>query len=110
VRWPAEVRRRFLDLARTLQRRRVPLHALGLQVHEPLDAWFPPTELRLTLDECAALSLPRHLTEFIPLSSGRPITGGWREGTWSDGTSHAFTVVLSKKAGTDGRLRLTVRP
>jgi GH35 family endo-1,4-beta-xylanase len=198
-----EVRRRFLDLARTLQRRRVPLHALGLQVHEPLDAWFPPAELRLTLDECAALSLPLHLTEFIPQSSGKPITGGWREGTWteeaqaeyaeqvyriafghpavelvnwwafsdrdawmpggglvdadyrpkpvfrrlerlvneewrtsfesrtdsagavafrgfygryavtlreSDGTAHAFTVVLSKKAGTDGRFRLTVRP
>jgi hypothetical protein len=28
----------------------------------------------------------------------------------SDGTAHAFSVVLSKKAGTDGRFRLTVRP
>jgi hypothetical protein len=28
----------------------------------------------------------------------------------SDGTAHAFTVALSKNAGTDGRFRLTVRP
>jgi hypothetical protein len=30
------------------------------------------------------LGLPLHLTEFIPQSSGKPITGGWREGTWTE--------------------------
>jgi hypothetical protein len=47
-----DVRQRFLDLVKTLQSRRAPVHALGLQVHEPLDAWFPPEELRQTLDTC----------------------------------------------------------
>jgi GH35 family endo-1,4-beta-xylanase len=79
-----DVRQRFLELVKALQSRRAPVHALGLQVHEPLDAWFPPEELRRTLDSCAPLGLPLHLTEFIPQSSGKPITGGWREGTWTE--------------------------
>jgi hypothetical protein len=28
--------------------------------------------------------MPLHLTEFIPQSSGKPIAGGWREGTWTE--------------------------
>jgi endo-1,4-beta-xylanase len=79
-----EVRQRFLDLARLLQRRRVPVHALGLQAHEPLDAWLPPGELRAALDACAELGLPLQVTELIPQSSGKTIAGGWREGTWTE--------------------------
>ena len=79
-----EVRQRFLELARALQERLVPVDALGLQVHEPLDAWFPPEEVRRTLDLYAPLGLPLHLTEFIPQSSGKPIQGGWREGRWTE--------------------------
>jgi GH35 family endo-1,4-beta-xylanase len=79
-----EVRQRFLELVRLLQARRAPVDALGLQAHEPLDAWFPPEEVRRTLDLYAPLGLPLHVTEFIPQSSGKPITGGWREGTWTE--------------------------
>jgi endo-1,4-beta-xylanase len=79
-----EVRQRFLELVRLLQARRAPVHALGLQAHEPLDAWFPPEEVRQTLDLYAPLGLPLHVTEFIPQSSGKPIAGGWREGTWTE--------------------------
>jgi GH35 family endo-1,4-beta-xylanase len=78
-----EVRQRFLDLVKLLEARRAPVDALGLQVHEPLDAWFPPEEVRRTLDLYATLGRPLHLTEFIPQSSGKPIAGGWREGTWT---------------------------
>jgi endo-1,4-beta-xylanase len=79
-----EVRQRFLELVELLQARGVPVHALGLQVHEPLDAWLPPEEVRRTLDLYAPLGLPLHLTEFIPQSSGKPIAGGWRTGTWTE--------------------------
>ncbi len=79
-----EVRQRFLELVKTLKARRTPVHALGLQAHEPTDAWFPPEEFVDTLDACRTQGLPLHITEFEPQSSGKPITGGWRDGVWTE--------------------------
>jgi hypothetical protein len=45
--------------------------------------WFSPIEVEATLDRMAEFGLPLHITEFIPQSSGKTITGGWREGTWT---------------------------
>ena len=77
-----KVRERFYQLAKELQQRGVPISGLGIQAHEPSSEWFPPQEVRDTLDRLASLGLALHITEFIPQSGGRKITGGWRTGTW----------------------------
>jgi GH35 family endo-1,4-beta-xylanase len=79
-----EVRQRFLSLVQQLKAERVPIGALGIQTHEPSDAWFPPEEVVKTLDLLGSLGYPLEITEFIPQSSGIPIAGGWREGRWTE--------------------------
>ncbi len=37
-----------------------------------------------TLDAVQGVGLPVQITEFEPQSSGKPITGGWRQGTWTE--------------------------
>jgi len=79
-----EVRQRFLRLVQQFKAEQVPIGALGIQTHEPLDAWFPPEEVVKTLDLLGSLGYPLQITEFIPQSSGKPIAGGWREGLWTE--------------------------
>lgn len=79
-----EVRQRFQSLVEELRRRNVPVTGIGIQAHEPRERWISPVELYATLDQYAALDLPIHITEFIPQSSGKAITGGWREGRWTE--------------------------
>ena len=79
-----EVRQRFVNLVQQLKAEHVPIGALGIQAHEPADAWFPPEEVVKTLDHLGSLGYPLQITEFIPQSSGKPIVGGWREGNWSE--------------------------
>ncbi|HVU22827.1 MAG TPA: endo-1,4-beta-xylanase [Opitutus sp.] len=78
-----ETRERFAALVQTLLARGAPVRGLGIQAHEPREEWFPPDEVKATLDRLAQFGLPLHITEFIPQSSGKPITGGWREGPWT---------------------------
>ncbi len=77
-----EVRERFFRLVKELQRRNTPISGLGIQAHEPRSEWFPPQAVRATLDRLAQTGLELHITEFIPQSSGKKITGGWRTGVW----------------------------
>ena len=86
------VRQRFQDLVQELQRRNVPLTGIGMQAHEPREAWISPVALYATLDQYASLNLPIHITEFIPQSSGKKITGGWRQGTWTPEAQADFAV------------------
>ena len=79
-----EVRQRFLSLVQQLKAALVPIGALGIQTHEPLDAWFPPEEVVKTLDLLGSLGYPLQITEFTPQSSGKSIAGGWREGRWTE--------------------------
>jgi GH35 family endo-1,4-beta-xylanase len=79
-----DVRQRFFDLVKTLRARRTPIHALGLQAHEPTDAWFPPERIVAAFDQYQGFGLPLQVTEFEPQSSGKPITGGWRQGAWTE--------------------------
>jgi endo-1,4-beta-xylanase len=88
------VRERFLALVRALQARGTPLSGLGIQAHEPREHWYPPEELWATLDALAGTGLPLHITELHPQSSGKPITGGWREGTWTEAAQAEFTEQL----------------
>lgn len=77
------MRNRFAGLVKELKSRNVPLCGLGLQAHEPRFEWFSPEEVWETYDVLGALGYPLHVTEFIPQSGGREITGGWREGKWT---------------------------
>jgi len=79
------VRKRFFDLVKELKHRDTPISGLGIQAHEPLKGreWYPPKDVLETLDYLGSLGYPLHITEFMPQSSGMSITGGWREGAWT---------------------------
>ncbi|MCE5272677.1 endo-1,4-beta-xylanase [bacterium] len=83
-------RQRFFDLVKMLQARGTPIRGLGIQSHEPREEWYPPQRVRATFDRLAELGLPLHVTEFIPQSGGKPITGGWRSGTWDEAAQADF--------------------
>ena len=93
-----EVRQRFLNLVQQLKAERVPIGALGIQTHEPLDAWFPPEEVVKTLDLLGSLGYPLQITEFIPQSSGKPIAGGWREGRWTEESQAEYAEQIYRLA------------
>ncbi|HWA86167.1 MAG TPA: endo-1,4-beta-xylanase [Opitutus sp.] len=96
-------RERFCALVKTLLARGVPVRGLGIQAHEPREEWFPPAEVKATLDRLGQFGLPLHITEFIPQSSGKPITGGWREGNWTadaqaDCAEQLYTIAFGHPA------------
>lgn len=78
-----EVRQRFYELIKELRRRNTPLSGIGIQAHEPREMWFSPVEMYKTFDLYSEFNLPIHITEFIPQSSGKEITG-WRSGKWTE--------------------------
>jgi endo-1,4-beta-xylanase len=77
-----EIRDRFYRLIKELKRRNTPFTGIGIQGHEPREMWFSPVEMYKTFDLYKEFNLPLHITEFIPQSSGKPMTG-WREGIWT---------------------------
>ena len=84
------VREKFYQLLSELQKRNVPVTGIGIQAHEPHEMWFSPVEIVATFDKYQQLGLPLHITEFTPQSSGKAITGGWREGTWTEEAQAEF--------------------
>lgn len=86
----AEDRERFYQLVAELKRRGTPISGLGIQAHEPREEWFSPEKVWTTLYRLGSLGYPLHITEYIPQSGGRPITGGWREGTWTEEAQAEF--------------------
>ncbi|MEJ7587391.1 MAG: endo-1,4-beta-xylanase [Ferruginibacter sp.] len=85
-----QIREKFYRLVKELQQRNAPVRGIGIQAHEPRDMWFSPIEIVKTFDKFQELSLPLHITEFIPQSSGKGITGGWRQGTWTEEAQAEF--------------------
>ena len=83
-------RERFYQLVVELKHRGTPISGLGIQAHEPREEWFSPEKVRTTLDRLGELGYPLHITEYIPQSGGKPITGGWREGTWTEEAQAQF--------------------
>lgn len=83
-------RERFYDLVTELKRRGTPISGLGIQAHEPRQEWFAPEAVWATLERHAELGYPLHITEYIPQSGGKPITGSWREGMWTEETQAEF--------------------
>ena len=85
------VRKRYDDLLAELKKRNAPLSGIGIQAHEPRQEWFSPVEIWKTFDQYQRFGFPVHITEFHPQSSGVPITGGWRTGTWTPEAQAEFT-------------------
>ncbi len=85
-----DVRERFYLLVVELKRRQTPISGLGIQAHEPREHWYPPREVWATFEKLASLGYPLHITEFIPQSGGKDITGGWRRGKWTEDAQAEF--------------------
>ncbi len=84
-----EVRERFRAIIAELMKSGAPVKGIGIQAHEPREMWFSPVEVYKTFDLYAQFGLPIHITELIPQSSGKAITG-WREGTWTQQAQAEF--------------------
>jgi endo-1,4-beta-xylanase len=84
-----EVRERFFQLIKELLKRNTPIKGIGIQAHEPREEWFSPIEMYATLDLYSEFNLPIHITEFMPQSGGKAITG-WREGIWTEDAQAEF--------------------
>ena len=86
-----EVRDRFYELLKELKKRNTPIGGIGIQAHEPREMWFSPVEMYKTFNLYSEFNLPIHITEFIPQSGGKDITG-WRTGKWTEETQAEFAV------------------
>ena len=84
-----EVRERYYELLKELKKRNTPIGGIGIQAHEPREMWFSPVEMYKTFDLYSEFNLPIHITEFIPQSAGKDITG-WRTGKWTEETQAEF--------------------
>lgn len=91
-----EVRKRYDDLLSELKKRKAPLGGIGIQGHEPRQEWFSPVEVWKTFDQYQRFGYPIHITEFHPQSSGVPITGNWRSGSWTPEAQVEFTEQFVK--------------
>lgn len=91
-----DVRKRYDDLLTELKRRNAPISGMGIQAHEPRQEWFSPVEVWNTFDLYYRFGYPIHITEFHPQSSGVPITGGWRTGSWTPEAQTEFTEQFVK--------------
>lgn len=85
-----QIREKYFELIKELLRRNTPITGIGIQAHEPREMWFSPIEVVATFHKFDSLKLPLHITEFIPQSSSKTITGGWREGTWTEEAQAEF--------------------
>lgn len=84
------VRNRYAELLKELKKRNAPLSGIGIQAHEPREAWFSPEDLWKTYDLYSGMGFPIHITELMPQSSGKEITGGWRTGKWTETAQAEF--------------------
>ncbi len=92
------VRQGFIELVTELKRRGAPLSGLGIQAHEPKECWFSPAETVQAFDELGRLGLPLHITEFIPQSGGKEITGDYRKGKWDEQAQAEFAEQMYRLA------------
>jgi GH35 family endo-1,4-beta-xylanase len=84
-------RKKYEEILAELKKRNVPVGGMGIQAHEPRQDWFSPVEVWKTFDLYSKFGYPIHITEFSAQSSGVPITGGWRTGSWTPEAQSEFT-------------------
>ncbi len=89
-------RKSYELLLKELKKRNAPLAGIGIQAHEPRQEWFSPEEVWKTFDLYWGMGFPIHITEFHPQSSGVPITGSWRTGSWTPEAQVEFTEQFVK--------------
>jgi GH35 family endo-1,4-beta-xylanase len=79
-------RDRYIELIERLQNEKTPVHAIGIQAHDPYKGayWFSPEEIWQTCERFGTRTgLPVHFTEFCYLSDpARDIRGAYRQGKW----------------------------
>lgn len=83
------IRDSFYVLLKELQKRKTPIKGIGIQAHEPREMWFSPVEMYKIFDLYKEFNVPIHITELIPQSSGKDITG-WRSGKWTEQAQAEF--------------------
>jgi endo-1,4-beta-xylanase len=80
--------RRFKQLIDALQAGKIPLHAVGIQAHEPFKGkyWYSPQELWDAYDLFGTeTGLPIYITEYFQVSDpSQAIRGVHRSGKWSE--------------------------
>jgi hypothetical protein len=80
----------LIDVVKELDRRGTPPFEVGFQAHVPHDEWFAPADVWTACDALQKIGRRVHMTEFIPQSSGKVITGRWRTGTWTEEAQAEF--------------------
>ncbi len=80
----------FYELLEGLIAKGVRVDAVGMQAHAPPDAAFPLHWVRRVLDQYGKLGRPVHITEFLPISSGIPVTMATWRGKWDEDTQAAY--------------------
>jgi len=83
---PGRYRDRYIELIDRLRKEDTPVHAIGIQAHDPDKGayWFSPEEVWQTCEQFGTRTgLPVHFTEFCYLSDpAQDIRGTHRRGKW----------------------------
>lgn len=89
-------RQRFYDLLKTLKEMNTPISGLGIQAHEPYKGrvYYSPEQIWSTFETYSDFNLPMHITEFIPVSNGDSIMGGYKTGTWTEQEQADFAKMV----------------
>ena len=77
-------RKRLINSINELKQRAVRLMDWDSSCIEPRDDWYAPQKVWDTFDQVGALGYPLHITEFTPRSSRNAVSGGWRDGVWTE--------------------------
>ena len=90
------LRQQFYDLLKELQQKNTPVSGVGIQAHEPDKGryYYSPEQIWSTFEKYSDLKLPMHITEFIPVSNGDSITGGYKTGTWTEQEQADFAKMV----------------
>ena len=90
------LRQQFYDLLKELQQKNTPVSGLGIQAHEPYKGryYYSPEQIWSTFEKYSNLKLPMHITEFIPVSNGDSIMGGYKTGIWTEKEQADFAEML----------------
>ncbi len=90
------LRQQFHDLLKTLQQKNTPVSGVGIQAHEPYKGrfYYSPEQIWSTFEAYSDLKLPMHITEFIPVSNGDSIMGGYKTGIWSEQAQADFAEMI----------------
>lgn len=90
----------FWDMVAAAKNAGVPVDAVGIQGHAPVDTAYPMERIQDILDLYAQLGVEVHITELTPPSNGVPVTGApwrtvWNEATQADYAEKLYRVCFA---------------